>query len=81
MEESPKWAERHGQRQHLQAKRRNGGTLSEEEAVVANFTVTSILSNAALRRLMLKCLVMSLATTLGYWAISSWIPAYVESVS
>ncbi|MBI4464013.1 MAG: MFS transporter [Acidobacteria bacterium] len=78
--ESEKWEARHALRKELQTKQRAGASLSEEEAVVANFTVASILGNAPLRRSMLKCLVMSLGTTLGYWAVSSWVPSYVESV-
>ena len=77
--ESEKWLESHAERRQLQARRRAGSALSEQEAVVANFTVASLLRSPSLRRSMLLCLVMSLASTLGYWAVSSWIPAYVES--
>ncbi len=81
VEESPQWIERHRQRTILRASRRAGARLSDDETIVANFTVASILGNATLRPLMLKCLVMSLATTVGYWAVSSWIPSYAEAAS
>jgi MFS family permease len=78
--ESVKWLDRHALRKTLREKKSTGVSLSQEEAVVARFTVWSILGDAHLRGLMLKCLAMSLATTLGYWAVSTWIPSYVESV-
>ena len=78
--ESEKWVARHALRKELCSKQSSGQRLSMDEAVVARFTVASILGNRPLRNLMLKCLVMSLASTLGYWAISSWVPSYVESV-
>ena len=34
-----------------------------------------------MRRAMTQCLLMSLATTIGYWAVSSWIPSYTEAVA
>ena len=29
----------------------------------------------------MQCLFMSLATTIGYWAVASWIPSYAETVA
>jgi MFS family permease len=79
--ESEKWLQRHTERKQLQRRRRSGVRLSGEERVAADFTLAVVFRNPQLRRLLLLCMVMSLATTLGYWAVSSWIPAYAESVA
>jgi MFS family permease len=49
--------------------------------VMARFTVRALFQDPRLRRLVLLCLTLSLATTLGFWAVSTWIPAYVESLA
>jgi MFS family permease len=79
--ESDRWLERHRERKLLRRRRRSGAGLSSEEAAAADFTVAVLFRSPQLRRLVLLCMMMSLATTLGYWAVSSWIPAYAESVS
>ena len=81
LHESEKWLQKNAERKRLQTERRAGAHLSSEEAVAADFTLSVIFRNPQLRRLALLCTVMSLATTVGYWAISSWIPAYAETVA
>ena len=81
LHESEKWLRKNAERRRLQTERRAGAHLSSEEAVAADFTLSVILRDPQLRRLALLCTVMSLATTVGYWAISSWIPAYAETVA
>ena len=79
--ESEKWLRKHAERRQLRMQRRAGVPLTSEQSLTASFTVAVLLRNPQLRRLLLLCLLMSLGTTLGYWAVSSWIPAYAESVS
>ena len=79
--ESEKWEEKNAERKQLQTRRRAGARLSREETVVADFTVSAIFGDPNLRRLTLLCMVMSLGSNLGYCAVSSWIPAYIESVA
>lgn len=79
--ESEKWLERNAHRQAARAHQQAGGELTEEQAVLARFTVSSILQHPYMRRVMTQCLLMSLATTIGYWAVSSWIPSYTETVA
>jgi MFS family permease len=81
VEESPKWLERNAHRQAARAQQQAGNALSEEQTVLARFTVSSILQHPAMRSAMTQCLIMSLATTIGYWAVSSWIPSYTETVA
>jgi MFS family permease len=79
--ESEQWIGKHSERKRLRMERRRGATLSREQAVTAKFTVAAIFGDPTLRRYSLLCMVMSLGTTVGYWAISSWIPSYVEAVA
>ena len=79
--ESEKWLAKRQERKDLQSLQRSGVTLSREERIVAGFTLFSLLRDPQLRRRVLTCLVMSLGTTVGFWGVSTWIPAYVESVA
>jgi MFS family permease len=45
------------------------------------FTLAALFSEPLLRRQMVLCTMMSIGTVVGYWAVASWIPAYVESIS
>lgn len=79
--ESEKWLAKRDERKELQKLEGSGVTLSREERIVARFTLGSLFRDPQLRRLVLTCLVMSLGTTVGFWGVSTWIPAYVESVA
>jgi MFS family permease len=81
LKESEKWKEKRAERQELRSQRRSGTALSRDERIVANFTLASLFSDPRLRRLMLLCLTMSLGTMIGFWGVSTWIPAYLESVA
>ena len=81
LDESEKWIEKNQERKRLKEQRRSGAKLSAEQAVAADFTLAVVLRNPQLARLGLLCTLMSVATTVGYWAISSWIPAYAESIA
>jgi MFS family permease len=81
VEESRAWSQKQSERREIQRRHRNGESLSREEAVMARFTVRALFQEPRLRRLVLLCLTLSLATTLGFWAVSTWIPAYVESLA
>jgi MFS family permease len=81
VEESRAWSDRSKERRELRRRHRAGEPLSPQETVSARFTVRALFESAPLRRLVLLCLAMSLATTLGFWAVSTWIPAYVETLA
>ena len=81
VDESEKWLEKQAERRRLKSQRRSGAALSREEAFVADFTVVALFRNPPLRRLVLLAIVMSVASSVGYWAVATWIPAYTESVA
>lgn len=81
LNESEKWIEKNNERKLLRQRRSSGAQLSAEQAVAVDFTLSVVLKNPRLRRLGFLCTMMSLATTVGYWAIATWIPSYTESVA
>jgi len=81
VDESEKWLAKQAERRRLKSQRRSGTALSREEAFVADFTVVALFRNPPLRRLVLLAIVMSVASSVGYWAVATWIPAYTESVA
>ena len=81
VQESEKWLQKREERKDLQTLQRSGAILTRDQSIVARFTLGSLLHDPQLRRLMLTCLVMSLGTTVGFWGVSTWIPAYAESVA
>ncbi len=81
VKESAKWMEKREQRKDLQSLRRAGAVLSRDQSIVAGFTLASLFRDSQLRRTVLLCLVMSLGTMIGFWGVSTWIPAYLESVA
>lgn len=58
-----------------------GRRLSEEERQLARFTVLNLFASQELRRRTLLLLVMALASIVGYWAVSTWIPQYASHVA
>jgi MFS family permease len=48
---------------------------------LTRFTLTDLFANRETRRLTIVACLMSTATTLGWWGISSWVPPYVASVA
>jgi MFS family permease len=81
VEESRAWSDGQEERREIRRRHRAGESLGEGEALAARFTVHALFEAPRLRRLALFCLSMSLATTLGFWAVSTWVPAYVEALS
>jgi MFS family permease len=48
---------------------------------LARFPLATLFANPHTRRLTMIAFVMTAATTLGWWGISSWVPPYVGSVA
>lgn len=81
VEESERWQAADQARRRARARRQGGAVLSEEEARYARFTLSDLWLDRRLRRLTVLASLMSLTTTLGWWGISSWVPAYVGSLA
>ena len=77
--ESDKWTKVAGRRTSLQAQ--SDATLSDEERTYTKFTLRQILADPKLRRLTILGSIMSTVTTLAWWGISTWVPAYVGTIA
>ena len=69
-------------RERLEAQRRleMGSALPKDRELV-QFTVTRILSEPEVRHQVGLLLLMSVATVVGWWSVSTWIPQYAAQLS
>jgi MFS family permease len=75
--ESDSWTSAHRRRREL--RQRDAGELTDHEKSFTRLTLRQIMVDPKLRRLTILGSLMSLVTTLGWWGISTWVPAYVAS--
>jgi MFS family permease len=81
MAEPEKWAASDQKRREATAAEKRGEVLSESERHLLRFTLFDLFQDSGTRRFTIAAFLMSTATTLGWWGISSWVPAYVGSVA
>ncbi len=79
--ESALWQRSDARRRDALGRKRGGATLAAHEHALTRFTLVDLFSDRELRRRTMVALLMSLATTLAWWGISSWVPPYVGSVA
>ncbi len=79
--EPEKWMASDQKRREAVAARNRGETLDEPSRHLVRFTLFDLFANSATRRLTIAAFLMSTTTTLGWWGISTWVPAYVSSVA
>jgi MFS family permease len=79
--ESPKWEQHHERRKEALARQRTGATLTPEERTLTKFTVADLFANLEVRQRTIIALLMSFATTLAFWGVSSWLPPYAASLA
>ena len=75
------WREADRRRRAARQAARVGQRLSEDEQRLMRFTVADLFASPDLRRRTLLLLVMSLATIVGYWGVSTWVPQYAGQVA
>jgi len=73
--ESEQWKRASKQRRALRGRARTELTAQEES--YTRLTLRQIMVDPKLRKLTILGCLMSLVTTLGWWGISTWVPAYV----
>jgi MFS family permease len=79
--ESPRWEESHRRRRAAYDLRRQGAALDGENAALVRFTLVDMFAEPAVRMRLFLTFVMSLSVTIGYWGVSTFVPAYVGSVA
>lgn len=75
--ESTQWTGAHRRRRELRS--RADSELSAHEKSYTRLTLRQIMVDPKLRKLTILGSLMSLVTTLAWWGISTWVPAYVAS--
>ncbi|HYZ43284.1 MAG TPA: MFS transporter [Xanthobacteraceae bacterium] len=79
--ESPRWEESNRRRRAAYRLRRQGAALEGENAALVRFTLIDMFAEPAVRLRLVVTFVMSLSVTIGYWGVSTFVPAYVGSVA
>jgi MFS family permease len=79
--ESTIWQESNQRRRSAVARRRDGASLDAADQALARFTLHDMIADRAVRPRLIAALLMSFATTLGWWGITSWVPPFVGSVA
>jgi MFS family permease len=79
--ESPRWEESDRRRRAAYDLRRQGAALEGENAALVRFTLVDMFAEPAVRMRLILTFVMSLSVTIGYWGVSSFVPAYVGTIA
>jgi len=79
--ESPTWERTNQLRREAGERKRSGRPLDAADQALTRFTLHEVLAEPKLRVRLLLVFLMSLATTLAWWAISTFVPPYVASVA
>jgi MFS family permease len=79
--ESTVWEHVNDRRRAAVERKRSGAALHEQEQALVRFTLLDLFHEPEARRRALIAFLMSLATTFGYWGISTWVPQYVGAVA
>src|SRR5262249_15051067 len=75
------WEESHRRRRAAYDRRGQGAPLEGENAALVRFTLVDMFAEPAVRMRLLLTFIMSLSVTIGYWGVSTFVPAYVGSVA
>lgn len=79
--ESPMWERTNTLRRGASERKRSGRPLDDADQALTRFTLLELFAEPAVRRRLVIVFVMSLATTLAWWGISTFVPPYVASVA
>jgi MFS family permease len=79
--ESALWDAVNAKRKAARASKRGGTQLTTVERDLTKFTLSALLTDRATRKTTLIVSIMSLATTVGFWSISTWVPQYIGSIA
>ncbi len=79
--ESAVWEHTHELRRAATERKASGRPLSEADHALTRFTLFDLFAEPPVRARLVIVFLMSLATTLAWWGISSFVPPYVGSVA
>lgn len=79
--ESAVWERTDKLRKAATARKKGGGKLDAADHALTRFTVIELFADPVVLRRLVFTFLMSLSTTLAWWAIASFVPPYVASVA
>jgi MFS family permease len=79
--EPASWQRADAQRRAARERKRAGIALTGEDQGLARFTIADLFATAEVRRRTIVAFLMSLATTLAWWGISTFVPPYFAGVA
>jgi MFS family permease len=75
------WVDAARRRRRAREAAATGGRLGDQDRRLTRFTIADLFQTPELRRRTLLLLVMSVASVVGYWGVSSWVPQYAGQVA
>ncbi len=79
--ESAVWERTDKRRKAATARKKGGGKLDAADHALTRFTLVELFADPVVLRRLVFTFLMSLSTTLAWWAIASFVPPYVASVA
>ena len=79
--ESAVWERADKRRKAATERKKGGGKLDAADHALTRFTLVELFADPVVRQRLLFTFLMSLSTTLAWWAIASFVPPYVASVA
>ena len=79
--ESALWERTSAQRSAAADRIRTGAPPDPYDAALTRFTLFELFAAPEVRRRTILAFLVSLATTVGFWGISTWVPPYIASVA
>jgi len=79
--ESAVWERTDKRRKAATERKKGGGKLDAADHALTRFTLVELFADPVVLRRLVFTFLMSLSTTLAWWAIASFVPPYVASVA
>jgi MFS family permease len=79
--ESSLWQRADAQRRAAIERKRGGSALTSDDKALARFTMADLFVEPEIRRRAFIVFVMSFATTLAWWGVSTFVPPFVGSMA
>ena len=81
IKESTPWEHTNEKRKAARAKKKSGAALAEEDQHLTRFTFTDLFADPEIRKRTIILFLMSLATTVAWWGISTWVPPFIAGLA
>jgi MFS family permease len=79
--DSALWVDADERRQKAVERKQAGDSLDESDTSLSTFTFTQVVRDPKYRSQTVKLLALATATLIGWWATSTWIPAYTGELA